>query len=195
MTDWGEAFNFDGPNCGPVREFFEANAAYWIREFHFDGLRLDATQSIQDSCCMGKHILQQIGVAARAAAEKRDIIIVAENEPQNTTLIQPIDEGGYGLDGLWNDDLHHSMLVRLTHKREAYYSDHLGVAQEFVSAAKHGFLYQGQHYGWQKGARGSSALGIPPQHFITFIENHDQVANAATGSRVRARSPPASIER
>ena len=88
-TEWGEAFNFDGENCGPVRDFFEANAAYWIREFHFDGLRLDATQSIQDSCCMGKHILEQIGVAARAAAEKRDIIIVAENEPQNTTLIRP----------------------------------------------------------------------------------------------------------
>jgi maltooligosyltrehalose trehalohydrolase len=189
-TDWGEAFNFDGPNCGPVRDFFEANAAYWIREFHFDGLRLDATQSIQDSCCMGKHILEQIGVAARAAAGNRDIIIVAENEPQNTTLIRPIEESGYGLDGLWNDDLHHSMLVRLTHRREAYYSDHLGAAQEFVSSAKYGFLYQGQHYGWQKRARGSSALGISPQHFVTFIENHDQVANTATGSRVRIRSHP-----
>jgi maltooligosyltrehalose trehalohydrolase len=189
-TDWGAAFNFNGPHCRPVRDFCEANAAYWIREFHFDGLRLDATQSIQDSCCMGKHILEQIGVLAREAAGKRNIIIVAENEPQNTTLIRPIHEGGYGLDGLWNDDLHHSMVVRLTLKREAYYSDHLGVAQEFVSAAKFGFLYQGQHYAWQKGARGSSALGIEPQHFVTFLENHDQVANTATGSRLRTRSHP-----
>jgi maltooligosyltrehalose trehalohydrolase len=189
-TEWGEAFNFDGPNCGPVRDFLEANAAYWIREFHFDGLRLDATQSIQDSCCMGKHILEQIGVAARAAAGKRNIIIVAENEPQNTTLIRPMEEGGYGLDGLWNDDLHHSMLVRLTHKREAYCSDHLGIAQEFVSAAKYGFLYQGQHYAWQKGTRGSTALGLSSQHFVTFLENHDQIANTATGCRVRTRSHP-----
>jgi maltooligosyltrehalose trehalohydrolase len=189
-TDWGEAFNFDGPDCGPVRDFFEANAAYWIREFHFDGLRLDATQFIQDSCCKGKHILEQIGVSARTAAGRRDVIIVAENEPQNVTLIRPIEDGGYGLDGLWNDDLHHSMVVRLTHKREAYYSDHLGIAQEFVSAAKYGFLFQGQHYTWQKGARGSSALGMSPQHFVTFLENHDQVANTATGSRVRTRSHP-----
>ena len=82
------------------------------------------------------------------------------------------------------------MVVRLTHKREAYYSDHLGSAQEFVSAAKYGFLYQGQHYAWQEGARGTSALGLSSQHFVTFLENHDQVANTATGSRVRTRSHP-----
>jgi maltooligosyltrehalose trehalohydrolase len=190
-TEWGDSINFDGENCEGAREFFRENAAYWVREFHFDGLRLDATQSIKDNGRLGPHILEEIGEAVRAAAGARDVIIVAENEPQDTTLIRPIKAGGYGLDGMWNDDLHHSMMVRLTHKREAYYSDYLGRAQEFVSAAKRGFLYQGQPYGWQKGhARGSSSRGIAPQHFITFIENHDQVANTDTGARVRARSHP-----
>ncbi len=189
-TEWGDSINFDGENCEGVRAFFRENAAYWIREFHFDGLRLDATQSIHDSGRLGRHILEEIGEATRAAAPGRAIILIAENEPQDTRLMRPISDGGYGLDGMWNDDLHHSMMVRLTHKREAYYSDHLGRAQEFVSGAKRGFLYQGQHYCWQGAGRGHSTQGTAPQHFITFIENHDQVANTDTGSRVRSRSHP-----
>ncbi len=189
-TEWGDSINFDGEGCEGVREFFRENAAYWVREFHFDGLRLDATQSIRDSGRLGRHILEEIGEAARAAAGGREILIVAENEPQNTVLMRPAGQGGYGLDGMWNDDLHHSMLVRLTHKREAYYSDHLGRAQEFVSGAKRGFLFQGQRYGWQGEPRGTSSRGIAPWRFITFLENHDQVANTDTGARVRTRSHP-----
>ncbi len=189
-TEWGDAINFDGRNCGGAREFFRENAAYWVREFHFDGLRLDATQSINDSGRLGRHILEEIGEAVRAAAGGRATIIVAENEPQDTTLVRPVEGGGYGLDGMWNDDLHHSMMVRLTHKREAYYSDYLGRPQEFISGAKRGFLYQGQYYGWQKAGRGRSTQGLAPQQFVTFLENHDQVANTDTGSRVRTRSHP-----
>ncbi len=189
-TEWGDAINFDGANCGPVREFFRENAAYWIREFHFDGLRFDATQSIKDNGSQGRQILAEIAEAVRTAANGRKTILVAENEPQQTSLLHPEHEGGCGLDGIWNDDLHHSMMVRLTHKREAYYSDHMGRAQEFVSAAKRGFLFQGQHYGWQGQARGHSTRGLAPQRFVTFIENHDQVANTDTGSRVRFRAHP-----
>ncbi len=189
-TEWGDSINFDGDNCEGVRNFFVENAAYWIRDFHFDGLRLDATQSIKDNGRLGKHVLQEIGEAAREAAGLRNIIIVAENEPQEVRLIRPVTEGGYGLDGMWNDDLHHSMMVRLTLRREAYYSDHLGRAQEFVSAIKYGYLFQGQYYAWQGNVRGTTARGVGPQHFITFLENHDQIANTDTGSRVRARSHP-----
>ena len=189
-TEWGDSMSFDGEDSLPVREFYLANAAYWIREFHFDGLRLDATQSITDNLNFGKHILQEIGEAARAAAGGRPILLIAENEPQDTKLMYPVEQAGYGLDAMWNDDLHHSMMVRLTLKREAYYSDHLGLAQEFVSAARHGFLFQGQFYGWQGDTRGRSTRDIAPAKFITFLENHDQVANTDTGSHVRLRSHP-----
>src|SRR6202011_1355607 len=95
-TDWGESFNFDGPNSRPVCEFFVANAGYWIDEFHLDGLRLDATQNIYDQS--KKHILAEITERVRRAGAGRYTIVIAENEPQNTTLIRPVEKGGYGMD-------------------------------------------------------------------------------------------------
>lgn len=187
-NEWGDAINFDGENSAPVREFFIANAKYWIEEFHFDGLRLDATQSMHDASV--KHILADITESARAAARGRKIIIVAENEPQQTKLVQPVASGGYGIDGLWNDDFHHSAVVALTGRNEAYYSDYFGTPQEFISAAKWGYLYQGQWYSWQNQCRGTSARGIQPYRFITFIENHDQVANSGRGLRLHLLSSP-----
>jgi len=187
-TDWGDPINFDGPNSGPVREFFVTNARYWIEEFHFDGFRFDATQSIFDES--KEHILCAIGKAARTTARERSIVLVAENEPQKTKLVRPSAEGGYGLDGLWNDDLHHSAIVALTGRHPAYYSDYRGTPQEFISAVKYGYLYQGQRYSWQKKRRGTSARGLGPAAFVGFIENHDQVANSASGERVRLTTSP-----
>jgi maltooligosyltrehalose trehalohydrolase len=174
-TDWGPAINYDGRNSGPVREYVTANASYWIEEFHFDGLRLDATQNIYDSS--KEHILTAIGRSVRKAAHGRATIIVAENEPQQVQLVRPLEEGGHGLDGLWNDDFHHTARVALTGRHEAYFTDFRGAPQELISTAKRGFLYQGQHCIWQKKRRGSRTLGVPPAAFITFLENHDQVSN------------------
>ncbi len=190
-TEWGDAINFDGRNSAPVREYFRSNAAYWVDEFHFDGLRLDATQSIHDNGAHGTHIVAEVAVAVREAAGTRKTIIVAENEPQDSCLICPIEQSGYGLDGVWNDDFHHSAVVALTGCREAYFSDHLGRPQEFISAAKYGYLFQGQYYAWQKQPRGTSSLGLDPAAFITFLENHDQVANFGRSERVRKMSSPA----
>jgi maltooligosyltrehalose trehalohydrolase len=187
-TDWGEAINFDGPDSGPVRELFLANARYWVDELHMDGLRLDATQSIFDDS--SEHILAAIGREVRAAARGRATIVVAENEPQHARLVRATARGGYGLDGLWNDDLHHSALVALTGKREAYYADYRGAPQEFISAVKYGYLYQGQRYKWQRGRRGAPALDVPASAFVTFIQNHDQVANSASGERVHRLTSP-----
>ncbi len=187
-NEWGEAINFDGPNAAPVREFYAANASYWIGEFHFDGLRFDATQAIHDaSPC---HILAELSTAARAAAGSRSILLVAENESQDARMVRPVSEGGYGLDAVWNDDYHHSALVALTGRNEAYYTDHLGVPQEFISAAKYGYLYQGQRYAWQGKDRGTPTWGVRPPSFVTFIENHDQVANSGRGRRVRQLTSP-----
>ncbi len=187
-TEWGEAINFDGPGSGPVREFFLANARYWIDEFHMDGLRLDATQAIFDDSA--DHILAALGREVRAAARGRATIIVAENEAQETRLVRRPARGGYGLDGLWNDDLHHSAMVALTGKSEAYYTDYRGAPQEFISAAKYGYLYQGQRYKWQRQRRGTPALDVPSPAFVTFIQNHDQVANSARGERVHQLTSP-----
>jgi len=187
-NEWGDAINFDGDDAGPVREFFVSNARYWIEEFHLDGLRLDATQQIFDQS--SDHILAEIGRAARDAAGARRIVLIAENEPQDTRLVRPLDEGGYGLDGLWNDDFHHSAMVALTGRSEAYYSDTTGGPQEFVSAAKYGYLFQGQHYFWQRQPRGTPSWGLPPAAFVGFLQNHDQVANSAFGVRVHEQTSP-----
>jgi maltooligosyltrehalose trehalohydrolase len=189
-TEWGDAINFDGENSLPVRQFFIANAKHWISEYHFDGLRLDATQAIHDDGSHGTHILADLATTVREAAGVRKAIIVAENEPQDCRLLHPPHQGGYGLDAVWNDDFHHSAVVALTGRREAYFSDHLGRPQEFISAAKYGYLYQGQYYAWQKKARGTPAVGLRPQAFVTFLENHDQVANFGCSLHLRLLSSP-----
>jgi maltooligosyltrehalose trehalohydrolase len=187
-NEWGDAINFDGPDAGPVREFFVANARYWIDEFHFDGLRLDATQQIFDKS--DEHILTAIGRQARAAAGRRSILLVAENENQDARLVRPVVDGGYGLDAVWNDDFHHCAMVALTGRAEAYYSDTQGEPQELISALKYGYLYQGQHYSWQGKARGTPAWGLPRSAFVTFLQNHDQVANSTSGLRGHELTSP-----
>ncbi|MGA9771136.1 MAG: malto-oligosyltrehalose trehalohydrolase [Blastocatellia bacterium] len=188
VTEWGDAINFYATNSGPVREFVIANAGYWIDEFHLDGLRLDATQNIYDESA--DHILAALTRRAREAAVSRSIIVVGENEPQRTNLVRTPDEGGYGIDALWNDDLHHSAMVALTGRNEAYYTDYFGKPQEFISAIKHGYLYQGQRYKWQRQRRGTPALDLESEKFVTFIQNHDQVANTVRGERCHQLTSP-----
>jgi maltooligosyltrehalose trehalohydrolase len=187
-TDWGPAINFDGDQSEPVRSYFLSNVAYWIGEFHLDGLRIDATQDINDNS--ETHILREIVNVARETAGSRSVVLIGENEPQNTLLIRPQSEGGYGLDALWNDDFHHAAMVALAGKADAYYTDYRARPQEFISALKYGYLYQGQWYRWQKQRRGSSNLGLPRPSMVTFIQNHDQVANSATGQRAHVFSAP-----
>lgn len=183
-NEWGKALNFDGPNSSAVREFFCANAAYWIEEYRFDGLRLDATQSIIDDS--PRHVLCDITDRARAAArqQNRRIFIAAENEPQNPQVVAASEDGGFGCDALWNDDFHHAAVVALTGRREAYYRDYRGSPQELMSALKWGFLFQGQYYYWQSKGRGQASLGLEAHRFVTYLENHDQVANSLRGDRL-----------
>jgi maltooligosyltrehalose trehalohydrolase len=190
-NDWGDGLNFDGPSNGPVREFFVTNALYWLKEFHLDGFRFDATQAIKDTS--NEHILAEICRMVRAAAGERGLYLVNENEPQDTILVRPAGQGGYGMDSLWNDDFHHTAIVTLTGHNEAYYTDYLGKAQEFISAAKWGYLYQGQRYKWQKKRRGTSSLDLAPTAYVHFLQNHDQIANSGRGLRIHQLSSPAAL--
>lgn len=187
-NEWGDPLNFDGPGAHGMRELVLANVQYWVEEFHVDGYRLDATQQIFDAS--DEHIMAALARVTRRAAAGRDTVIFGENESQQARLMRPAARGGYGLDALWNDDFHHAAVVALTGRAEAYYSDYRGSAQEFLACAKWGFLFQGQYYPWQKNARGEPALDCRPAQFVTFIENHDQVANSARGERLRQLTSP-----
>ncbi|MEO8352321.1 MAG: malto-oligosyltrehalose trehalohydrolase, partial [Chthoniobacteraceae bacterium] len=188
QNEWGEALNFDDEHSGPVRELIIANAGYWIDEFHLDGLRLDATQQIFDAS--PDHLLAAIARRVREGARGRETYLVAENEPQHAHLVRSPEQRGHGLDALWNDDFHHAAIVAMTGRDEAYYTDYHGSPQEFISAAKWGFLYQGQRYKWQKARRGSPGFDLAPANFVNFLQNHDQVANSLAGRRIHTITSP-----
>ncbi len=190
-NEWGEALNFDGPDAAPVREWVLTNVAYWIREFHVDGFRLDATQQIFDAS--PDHLLAAVARAARATAGHRRVLITAENEPQQVRLVEDPADGGYGLDALYNDDFHHSARVALVGTREAYLGDYRGVTSEWLACARWGFLFQGQLYAWQKQGRGTPSLDLPPRAFVNFLENHDQVANTDSGRRLVDLARPSDL--
>jgi maltooligosyltrehalose trehalohydrolase len=185
-NDWGQSLNFEGSR--PARDFFVENASYWIDEFHFDGLRLDATQDVHDAS--PEHVIAEIVRRVRQTADPRQVLIVAENEPQLASMVRDPSCGGFGVDALLNDDYHHTALVALTGRREAYYTDYTGSPQELISSSKYGHLYQGQWYSWQNKARGTPGLDLPACAFVHFLQNHDQVANSSLGKRGHQVSSP-----
>lgn len=182
QNEWGAAINFDGAGSAWVREFILSNARYWIEEYHFDGLRLDAAQTIFDASPV--NIISEVARVVRDAARGRETLLIAEDESQNTRLVRPSESGGFGLDALYNDDFHHAARVAATGNKEGYYAGFNGTPQEFVSALRYGYLYQGQYYSWQRHGRGTPALDLPPSTFVHYLQNHDQVANSATGERL-----------
>lgn len=190
QCEWGDPLNFDGDGAAGVRALVCANAAYWIDEFHLDGLRLDATQQIFDAS--PTHIVADLAAAARDRGAKagRSIYFVAENEPQDARLVGAPEFGGFGLDAMWNDDFHHSTHVAATGQSRAYFTGYSGSARELIAAAKHGFLYQGQRYKWQGKRRGTPAYDIAPERLVNFLQNHDQIANTGRGLRLAQSTAP-----
>jgi maltooligosyltrehalose trehalohydrolase len=182
-NEWGDPTNFDnGEAAGPSRDFFIQNACMWVAEYHFDGLRLDATQNLFDAS--PRHIIAELVERTRAAAGQRHILILGENEPQDVRLLRRPEEGGYGVDALWVDDFHHSAKVAATGIREAYLTDYRGRAQELLSCVLRNSLYQGQYYSWQKQPRGTPLLHRPAKQAVFYLQNHDQVANTLKGDRL-----------
>jgi maltooligosyltrehalose trehalohydrolase len=187
-TGWGDAINYDGENCGPVREFFIANAGYWIDEYHVDGLRLDAVHAIVDDS--PQHILAAIGKHVRQVAGRRKTLVIVENEKQQSYVMRGLDRGGYGLDAGWNDDFHHAARVAATGHSEYYFGDYQGTPQELISLVKWGHLYQGQWNARQKRLRGTPGLDLEGAQFVNFLQNHDQVGNVPPGVRLHELTTP-----
>lgn len=182
-TPWGSAINYDGPDSDEVRHYFVSNALYWVTEYHIDGLRLDAVHGIYDFSA--HHILKEIASAVRVQAEQlhRHIVIIAESDLNDTQIIDPRSQGGYGLDAQWNDDFHHALRVALTHEENGYYQDFHGV-EDLATAVREGFVYQGQHSLFRRRRHGNSSQHCLPSQFVVFSENHDQIGNRAIGDRL-----------
>jgi maltooligosyltrehalose trehalohydrolase len=174
QTPWGAGLNFEEP---AVREFFAENPLYWMREFHIDGFRLDATHAIADSS--PRHVLAEIAERVHAHGG----FVIAEDERNEPALLRSLGEGGLGFDGCWADDFHHVVRVMLTQDREGYYEDFEGTPNELVATLEHGWLYRGQS---QKNGRirGAESIALPPEDFVYCISNHDQVGNRAFGERL-----------
>ncbi len=187
-TEWGDAINYDGKQSGPVREFMASNTAHWIAEYHLDGLRFDATQAIFDDS--PEHVLTLASRSAREAAGEKPIVLYAENDAQEVCHVESPDCGGYGMDGLWNDDFHHACRVAATGHSEFYYADYDGTPQELISAIRWGYLYQGQWVQRLQRTRGTSSRHLKAARFVNYLQNHDQVANSARGLRTHLLTTP-----
>ena len=180
-SPWGEGINYDGVNSRRVRDLVIENACYWIREFHMDGLRLDATDAIVDDNPL--HIVAEIAENVRAVSDK-SVVVISEEASNDVRTIRPRDIGGYGLDAIWADDFHHELRVYLTGARENYYANYLGNMDSIAKAINEGFIYQGQTSPRTGKPRGTAVTDEPASAFVFCIQNHDQVGNRPFGERL-----------
>jgi maltooligosyltrehalose trehalohydrolase len=181
-TPWGKALNY---GCPAVREFFTGNARYWMEDFHIDGFRLDATHSIADDS--PTHILAEIAQTIQAAGG----FVIAEDERNEPALLHYRQDGGFGFDGVWADDFHHVVRVRLTGESESYFANFEGTSSELARTLAHGWLFRGQEQPATAEPRGGNTAGLAPRQFVYCISNHDQTGNRALGDRLNHLIAPA----
>jgi maltooligosyltrehalose trehalohydrolase len=192
-TPWGAGLNYDGKHGKAVRDFFIHNALYWIEEFHADGLRLDAVHAILDDS--DTHLLAELATRVRAAFPHRHIHLVLENEKNEAHWLQRDAKGRPRFyDAQWDDDIHHCWHRLLTGESESYYGDFGGdTVARLGRGLAEGFVYQGEMSENLGHARGEPSKGLPPQAFIAFLQNHDQVGNRAAGDRLTTLAAPAEL--
>ena len=182
-TPWGPAVNFDGPHSDEVRRYFLENALRWLREFRVDALRLDAIHSIMDFSA--SPFLSQLteAVGDLRNEEGRMMYLIPESDLNDSRIVTPRDEGGYGLDAQWNDDFHHAIHTLLTGERDGYYGDFGGIGH-LARAFTEGFVYSGQYSAYRKRRHGNPSRHLPAGKFVVFAQNHDQVGNRMRGERL-----------
>jgi maltooligosyltrehalose trehalohydrolase len=182
QTNWGPAVNFDGPGSDEVRRFVIDNALMWLRDYHCDGLRLDAVHAIADDSAT--HILEELGaeVAALAANQGRPLFLVAESDLNDPRFVRGTDAGGYGLDAAWADEWHHALHATLTGDRSGYYED-FGPLPLLAKALRQAWVYDGTYSPYRRRVFGRSPAGLSGSQFVVCTQNHDQVGNRAEGER------------
>ena len=183
QTPWGQAVNFDGPESDPVRKFFVDNASQWIRDFHVDGLRLDAVQTVYD---FGPHhILSEIRQAVKKAGrdQSRRVYTIAETTQNDVRLIDPETRRGYDLDAVWNDDFHHAVRTVLTGESDGYYQD-FGDPRHIAKSFNDVYVYDKRYSPFRRRIHGSRVGSRDRCRFVNFIQNHDQIGNRACGDRL-----------
>lgn len=182
MTPWGEAVNLDGPDSDNVRDFFIDNAVMWLRDYHFDGLRLDAVHQIMDNSAI--HFLEELTarIETLEAHLGRHLFLIAESDLNDPRIVWPRETGGYGLRAQWNEDFHHALHAVLTGETSGYYED-FGKLGHVAKALEKAFVYDGCYSTFRRRRFGRPASGLPGEFFVGYLQNHDQVGNRATGQR------------
>jgi maltooligosyltrehalose trehalohydrolase len=185
QTNWGPAVNFDGPGSDEVRRFVIDNALMWLRDYHCDGLRLDAVHAITDDSAT--HILEQLAgdVAALAANQGRPLFLIAESDLNDPRFVRGTEAGGYGLDAAWADEWHHALHATLTGDRSGYYED-FGPLPLLAKALRQAWVYDGIYSPYRQRVFGRPPTGLPGSRFVVCTQNHDQVGNRALGERSSA---------
>ncbi|HET9495967.1 MAG TPA: malto-oligosyltrehalose trehalohydrolase, partial [Chloroflexia bacterium] len=186
-TPWGDALDYTRRQ---VRDFLAWNALYWMREYHVDGFRFDATHAVHDPS--DEHILAELARRIREAVpEGRHFALIAEDDRNLSWLLESPAQGGVGMDGVWADDLHHVIRVALSGDRDGYYADYKGTAKEIARTLNQGWLYTGQRSRFWGTMRGTDPSGIEPEAFVYCIQNHDQIGNRPRGDRLNHDVDPA----
>ena len=184
-TPWGPAVNLDQAWSDEVRSFIVDNALMWLRDFHVDGLRLDAVHAFQDNRAV--HLLEELSVAVDelAAASRRPLVLVAESDMNNPRLITPRAAGGYGLTGQWDDDFHHAVHALVTGERQGYYED-FGAIAAVAKVLAGAYFHDGTWSSFRQRTHGRrvDTRTTPGSQFVVFAQDHDQVGNRAAGDRL-----------
>jgi maltooligosyltrehalose trehalohydrolase len=182
-TPWGPAINVAHDHCDEVRAFFLENARMWQTEYHLDGLRLDAVQTIKDDSATPFLAELSDTVARQARHLNRPFYLIAETSANDVRNIRPTTACGFGMDALWNDDFHHSLRALLTDDRNGYYQD-FGTVALHARAWREGFAFQGEYYRYRGCRHGSRPVGALASNFVVYSQNHDQVGNRAWSNRL-----------
>jgi len=180
-TPWGEAINYDGADCEPVREWALQSAEGWVRDFGVDGLRLDAIHAIFDASA--EHVVAAL--ARRVHAVDPGAFVIAESALNDPVVMRPRAKGGYGCDAAWADDFHHALRTLLTDEDEGYYAD-FGKTEDLAKAWGRPYVYDGGYSRFRRRRVGAPAGDVPPERFVVCSQNHDQVGNRAFGDRMPA---------